>query len=457
MTKNIFIFFLFISSQTILAQYKLTDSLENALKNTSVPEERFHILNRIADIRNFQAEKIDSATCVEMLRIAEQLNNDSLLAVSYNLIGIYFFNKGDNMTSLEYLIKAIPLAEKSDDKRRISSLYFDISLVYFNLHSYEEAYDNIIIGGKNLPDKAFPYYDYMLIQYQRNLTQYYILEDQKDSALKYAQELLETSRRTRGILFEFASLYLNGTVYGMMGNDEMAQDFFNKALVLSDSVENPEEKLKFHESYIEFLLKNNKLTEAYDQSWELMSLAESDNDIYIKMAGAGYLRQVFDKMNNVDSAYHYSKIEMLLSDQIFSKRNIDKIQAIAFNEKIRIMEEDAKKIEEEKQRHLQLQYLSLALVIITLVILYMLFSHKLISNPERIEYFGVLALLIVFEFVNLILHPLLGELTHHRPILMLFGLVSIAAFLVPFHHKAEKWIKEYLAKKNKEIRIESEI
>ena len=84
----------------------------------------------------------------------------------------------------------------------------------------------------------------------------------------------------------------------------------------------------------------------------------------------------------------------------------------------------------------------------------MLFSHKIISNPEKIEYFGVLALLIVFEFVNLILHPVLGKLTHHQPLLMLFGLVCIAAFLVPFHHKAEKWIKNYLSKKNKAIKIE---
>ena len=147
-------------------------------------------------------------------------------------------------------------------------------------------------------------------------------------------------------------------------------------------------------------------------------------------------------------------MEKQIAGEIFSQGNIDKIQALAFNEKIRVMEEEAKKEEEEKHRQMQIQYLLLALVIITLVILYMLFSHKIISNPERIEYFGVLALLIVFEFVNLILHPLLGELTHHKPLLMLFGLVCIAAFLVPFHHKAEKWIKNYLSEKNKAIKIE---
>ena len=61
----------------------------------------------------------------------------------------------------------------------------------------------------------------------------------------------------------------------------------------------------------------------------------------------------------------------------------------------------------------------------------------------------------MFEFVNLILHPVLGKITHHKPFFMLLGLVSIAVFLVLLHHKAEKWIKGYLAKKNKAIMHEN--
>lgn len=443
-----------VSAQTIFASKKLTDSLRTELERTNNPAKRFYILNRISDIKNFQAEKIDSAITVEMLHIAEHLENDSLLAVCYNLVGLYFFNKGDNNTSLEYLIKGIPLAEKVNDKRRISSLYFDISMVYFNLYSYEEAFKNIIKGGENLPDKSYPFYDYMLVQYQRNMTMYFIFTNQTDSALKYAQELLETSNRIKSILFKYASMYLNGSVYNMMGNNEQAEIYFNKAISISDSIISQEEKLKFYESYIEYLIKNNKTNEALEQAKQLMNLANQSNDVNLKLSGSGYLSQVYDIMNNTDSAYHYSKMEKQISEEIFSQRNLDKIQALAFDEKIRVMEEDAKKNEEQKKRNIQIQYLFLAIIIITLVVLYMLFSHRLISNPQRVEYFGILALLIVFEFVNLILHPVLGELTHHRPLLMLLGLVSIAAFLVPLHHKGEKWVKEYLTKKNERIRIE---
>lgn len=456
--KKIFtIIFFLISVQAVNAEFSIIDSLRNVLEKTENPLERFSILNRISDIKNFQAEKIDSAVTVEMLHIAEHLENDSLLAVCYNLIGLYFFNKGDNNTSLEYLFKGIPFAEKVNDKRRISSLYFDISMVYFNLYSYDEAYKNIRKGGDNLPDKSYKFYDYLLVQYQRSMAMYFIFTNQMDSALIYSQKLLETSQRIRSVLFEFAAMYINGSVYAMTGNKEKAEFYFNKAIAVSDSIKSQEEKMKFYESYIEYLIKNNKTEEALLQAQQLMNLGIQTNDVNLKMSGSGYLRQIYDKLNIIDSAYYYSKMEMQITNEIFSQSNLDKIQALAFDEKIRVMEDEAKKNEEQKIRNTRIQYLLLALVIITIVILYILFSHKIISNPERVEYFGILALLIVFEFVNLILHPILGEITHHRPFLMLLGLVSIAVFLVPLHHRAEKWITGYLTKKNKIIKSENEL
>jgi hypothetical protein len=47
-----------------------------------------------------------------MHRIAQQLKNDSLLAISTNIVGNYFRGKSDYPTALDYFFKAIPLAEK---------------------------------------------------------------------------------------------------------------------------------------------------------------------------------------------------------------------------------------------------------------------------------------------------------------------------------------------------------
>ena len=95
----------------------------------------------------------------------------------------------------------------------------------------------------------------------------------------------------------------------------------------------------------------------------------------------------------------------------------------------------------------------MALGIIIFVILFLALSRRHITNTKLIQFLGVVALLVVFEFLNLLLHPLLERITHHNPILMLLALVCIAALLVPLHHKLEKWATHKLVEKNKTIRL----
>ena len=124
-----------------------------------------------------------------------------------------------------------------------------------------------------------------------------------------------------------------------------------------------------------------------------------------------------------------------------------------FNEQIRSIEEDARQKEAEEQRKQNLQYAIIALGIIVLLSLYLSLSRSFITNTNLIKFFGVIALLIVFEFLNLLLHPFLERITHHSPLLMLLALVCIAALLVPLHHKLEHWATTKLVEKNKKIRL----
>lgn len=58
------------------------------------------------------------------------------------------------------------------------------------------------------------------------------------------------------------------------------------------------------------------------------------------------------------------------------------------------------------------------------------------------------------------LAPELGEetrpwsnMTRDSPSLMLLALVAVAALIVPFHHRLEKWTTKKLVEKNKEVRL----
>jgi len=47
-------------------------------------------------------------------------------------------------------------------------------------------------------------------------------------------------------------------------------------------------------------------------------------------------------------------------------------------------------------------------------------------------------LLVMFEFINRLLHLFLEKISHYAPTLMLGVLVAIAALLAPMHHRLEK-------------------
>ena len=193
--------------------------------------------------------------------------------------------------------------------------------------------------------------------------------------------------------------------------------------------------------------------EAKVQVEKLWILSGKTQNLNLKLIATGYKKDLFDKLNNTDSAYYYSKVESQLRELIFNQNNLNTIQALTFKEQLRSIEDTAKKSEEADQRKQNIQFALIAFGIITFIIIFLLLSRSFITNTKMIEFLGVVALLIVFEFFNLLLHPFLERVTHHSPILMLLALVCIAALLVPLHHKVEKWATAKLVEKNKKIRL----
>jgi len=138
---------------------------------------------------------------------------------------------------------------------------------------------------------------------------------------------------------------------------------------------------------------------------------------------------------------------------VFSNKINQQIQVMTFDEELRQQELATEKIKAEEQRKQNIQFALIAFGIITFIILFLLFSRSIVANERLISFFGVLGLLIVFEFINLLIHPWLSRFTHESPVLMLLALVIVASLLIPLHHRLERWIKERMIEKNKAIRL----
>lgn len=462
MKKYIFLFLCFNSLQTLFtltsisqAQSKYTDSIKTVLAKTTEPIERFNLFNKLVDdIFTNGSGNIDYSSSIEMVRIAQQLNNDSLLAISYNTVGNYFLiNNGDFSNALEYFFKGIPLAENANDKRRLSSLYIDIAVTYYKLNNPEEQIKYLRKAMANLPAKSSPLYYFMLTQVQVYTCRYFILQNKTDSALHYVMALNESNRYLKSPVYNCAAQALMGDIYDQMGNTALAESHFKNAVMMADSIRYFYIKLSAKTPYIDFLIKANKIPQALVQSRQLMNMGVEKNNADVKRTAAGFLRKIYEYNRQTDSAYYYSLMESAMKDSVFSQNNINKIQSLGVSEDLRVIEEEAKRAAEEEKRKHNIQYALIALGIISFIILFLVLSHSFITNAKLIRFLIVVALLIVFEFLNLLLHPFLEKITHHSPVLMLLALVCIAALLVPLHHRLEKWAAHRLVEKNKQVRL----
>jgi tetratricopeptide (TPR) repeat protein len=445
--------FFIVSGKT---QIKNIDSLSALLKNSSKPIERFDLLSKIYEQiynNSFVISSKSTDVALQMHSIARKTQNDSLLAITNNLIGSIFRDKQDPTTALKYYFAGVPLAAKAQDKRRLSSLYFDIAAVYFILGKNAEGLAYIKKGGANLPHKSSPMYNFMAFQYHSGMWEYYFIVGQYEKALLWLRNAESHNLQLKNEKYNHSIISAYANTYRKLGDLDMAGVYYRKSTILVEQSGDPfliaEDKF-FQGRY---LIATNRIDEATANSHNMLKIAKAKDYIFNKRVAASFLKDIYLKSNNIDSAFHYLNMESQLKDSIQKLANLEKIKTLDFQEQMRDIEEKANVQILEEERQQNIQYAIIALSIVNFLIVFLLLSRSVIVNENTISFFGILGLLIVFEFINLIMHPFLERITHHSPILMLIALVILASILIPVHHKLEKWIKGKLIEKNKAIRL----
>jgi hypothetical protein len=168
-----------------------------------------------------------------------------------------------------------------------------------------------------------------------------------------------------------------------------------------------------------------------------------------------FLADYYRKQRLVDSAYKYLTAVIAQKDSLYSRERTNQIKNLSFDENIRQQEIATNTAQLEQERIMNIQYGIIAVTVVSFIILFFLLSQSIIINEKWVRFLGVLALLLVFEFINLFIHPWLSEVTNHSPFYMLLVMVVIASLIIPLHHRLEHWIVNRMVRKNKRLRLES--
>ena len=368
-------------------------------------------------------------------------------------IGILFVRMGDYSESLKYGIDAMKIFEKVQDTFALLKTYTAIGNSYLHSQNIDESLRE---WKKALPIARI-YDTHYYSMYLSNIADCFNSMEQPDSAMPYAQEALKIAYQRKDSMDISDRLTEMGDTYLKMKQNEIARVFYRQSMsftketnsflmnykaVLANNLNNISRTF-FNESQYDSALIYARQALAYDYSDFLIVAEDSYYLIY----------KTFDKENKTDSSNKYFRLAAEIKDSLFSDEKSRNIQSQKFKEQLRQQEIETQKEALALQHHENIENALIALGIILFSMLFLLLSRSFITDVRLIKFLGILALLLVFEFINILAHSYLEQLTNNSRVLTLLLLVGIAALRIPLHHRIEKWTITKVVEKNKAVRL----
>jgi tetratricopeptide (TPR) repeat protein len=447
MKRTIFLWLLSFYLAPTIAQSRLTDSLKLLLQKEKQDTNRVLLLVDIGGGYIFEKPETGLTYVQQGLELSRNIKYKRGEATCLNALGHLNRMIGNYTTGIKYHFQALQIFEMINDQSGITSSYFGIAANYEDEGDYKEAllyYYKTKSAAESLHDIE------ELGGIESNMGLCFLNLGHLDSALKYEQNAYELQMNSPLKALVLARL---GSIHAAMSNYDVALSFYRTGIpaAIAKSDNNALNELYLGISTL-FQKQQQYDSSIYYGKKALVTGQELGNPGAAADA-CSILFTSYKKNNIIDSAFKYLELSAITKDTLITQDKLKQQQILAFQEKSRQQERETELKTAAEKRKQNIQFAALAIGVISFILLFLLLSRSIIINAKWIRFLGVLALLISFEFINLIIHPYLSHYTNDSPFLMLSALVVIGAMLIPLHHRIEKWVIEKMIEKNKRIRL----
>lgn len=449
MRKVLFLFTLVLSMHTAFSQTTGIDSMLLKIAAEKDDNKRIDTIYH-STVQIGETNPLLGIKYAQGLLDYSQKNKDKIVegyAMSFKskMYGV----SGNLQKALEYALNGNKIAEETGNEKLLALSNSFLGLINKFLSNYPKSI-NYYKASAEAAERAN--YEQAQVWAFQNLADIYLAMNKVDSAFYYAQKDYTLSERMHYYDFFCYTLINLGAINGKMGNASVALDYFERAISEALKSQSPRQQSRAYTVKAQYLYDIHERDSSIINAKKALAAAQHTDFANFSIAPAQLLLNIY-RNNNVDSAFKYSEVYRVINDSLFNARSLQQMQVLTFEDELRQQRAAEEKAMEEEQRKQNIQYALIAIGIITFIILFLMLTHRFIISKKLIEFFSVIALLLVFEFLNLVLHSFLERITHHTPVLMLLALVCIAAMLVPLHHKAEKWATNRLLAKNEAVRL----
>ncbi len=417
------------------AQHNIIDSLQRALKKTSHDTSKAILLYRLS--YEYQGYRPDSSLLLAQESYDLSMKHHFLKGQSWalNQIAGAFSKMGNSAQSLEYYIRQLKIEEERNEPENIAVVNMNIALVYNNEKDTAKAINYIL--------KA----DSLVQQYQMKDLQLYVLLNKGEifekanrlsDALKITKQCYDTAVAHQEQLIQGTALNNLGNIYFKLHDyQETITQYKNSyplLLAQNDYLTISEGRVGLAKAYKAL----NNVDSALAYAGMAYAVSSGGNFLKFSLEASKLMGGLYKAQNKIDSAFAYQEIAFTLKDSIESIENIKRLESVSLEEQLRQKHLLALAEQEKEEQHQRLQLLAIGIFIPLFFLLSLYISRKRI-HKKVIEFSGVLSLLLLFEYITLLIHPFVAEITHHTPLLEILILVCVAALVVPAHHKIEHW------------------
>lgn len=419
-----------------ISQKAKVDSMMNLLKTEQTDTGKVKLLWQIA--RDAGVYNPDTALILaqQALYKAREIQYVEGESRSLGILANTLVKIGNYPKALEFNIERLKLEEKRKKPRNMASVLNNIGIVYTMQEEYEKAlvyYNKADSLSKKYEIKELAHF-FML-----NKGDIYDRLNVTDSAQLYYNLALRLSQEAEDENLVGAAMTGLGHVYRKKKQHKLSADFYHQGILYLLKTDDNELYCEASLGLAKLFQDNKRYDSAGFYATKSFDVAREGGFQNKELEAAVFLAEQYKQVNNIDSAFSYMNYVQHLNDSINSKDRIRESQVLSSNEQLRQLQLEQEKANERKERLQRLQLMLIAIFIPGFFLLTIFLSKKSV-HIKLLRLLGVLSLLFLFEYLTLLLHPVVANFTHHNPVFEILIFVAIAAILIPLHHRLEHWL-----------------
>ena len=351
---------------------------------------------------------------------------------------------GNYLESIKLTTELVNIAESSKDTSYLLSSLTYLTYTYGEAKDFDNElkYAKIIASLLNFYSNKTEANLYASVTIN-NIGDAFMNKGELDSALFYFQSSYQTALKFTDS-DQFLPLLSLGDINYKMNNFALALEYYRKSLKILPESAGRTDKIKIMNALGIAFEKLNNQDSAILYFTTAYKLATAQGFLQGVLNSSEKLSKIYTTKRVYDSAFKYQNIYIATKDSLY---NVDKVRLLDnFNFKEEILQkellEQKNQAQEDRRRNIRLALIAVFIPVFSAFVYFIGKKRKI--NHNVITLLGLASLLMFFEFITLLIHPLIEKITKHDAILMYLILLIIASILAPLHHRLETFVKTKL-------------